>query len=32
MGVLDLDSIDINTFDETDQYFLEQLTGLLNWN
>ncbi len=32
MGVLDVDSIDINTFDETDQYFLEQLTGLLNWN
>lgn len=28
-GVLDVDSSDYNQFDETDQHYLEQITGLL---
>jgi len=29
LGVLDVDSIDLNTFDETDQKFLEEIVSLI---
>lgn len=31
-GVLDLDSIELNTFSDTDQHYLEQVVALLNWH
>ena len=30
VAVLDIDSKDFNTFDETDQYYLEQIAGMLS--
>ena len=30
VAVLDIDSRDFNTFDETDQYYLEQIAGMLS--
>jgi len=32
VGVLDVDSSTYNTFDETDQYYLEIICNLINWN
>lgn len=32
LGVLDVDSSELNTFDETDQYYLEQIIGLIQFN
>lgn len=32
MGVLDVDSEELNKFDETDQKYLEQLLAKLSWN
>ncbi len=29
-GVLDVDSVELNAFNETDQYFLEQIVALIN--
>jgi GAF domain-containing protein len=31
-GVLDVDSTELNDFDETDQYYLEEIAQLINWN
>jgi L-methionine (R)-S-oxide reductase len=31
LGVLDVDSTDLSTFDETDKNYLEQIVGLLNF-
>jgi GAF domain-containing protein len=30
-AVLDVDSVDLNSFDETDQRYLEQIIALINW-
>ena len=32
IGVLDVDSADYNTYDETDQHFLEKIVALINFN
>lgn len=32
LGVLDVDSSELNTFDDTDQYYLEQIIGLIQFN
>ena len=32
LGVLDVDSSELNTFDETDQYYLEQIIGLIQFD
>jgi len=32
VGVLDVDSDSYNTFDETDQHYLEVICSLINWN
>ena len=32
LGVLDVDSSELNTFDETDQYYLEQIISLIQFN
>jgi GAF domain-containing protein len=31
VGVLDVDSVELDQFDETDKYFLEQLIEKMNW-
>jgi GAF domain-containing protein len=31
MAVLDVDSTELNTFDETDQQYLEEIVALINW-
>jgi GAF domain-containing protein len=31
VGVLDVDSVELDQFDETDKYFLEQLMEKMNW-
>ncbi len=31
-GVLDVDSVELDAFNETDQYFLEQIVALINLN
>ena len=31
VGVLDVDSINLNTFDATDEYYLQQIIALLQW-
>ena len=31
IAVLDVDSIELATFDETDQQYLEEILGLINW-
>ncbi|HYD23052.1 MAG TPA: GAF domain-containing protein [Flavipsychrobacter sp.] len=32
IGVLDVDSADYNTYDETDRHFLEKIVALINFN